>query len=668
MPRFQHAQRWAGALLPALALIVLAPSVAHGQGGTSDLTIDKSGPSTVAADEDVTYSITVANAGPDTSDPVTISDPLPVDTTFVSLTQTTGPAFSCTTPGVGAAGTVTCTNPGLGNGASATFTLVAHTDPGIAPGGFVTNQAEVTTSGFDPAEENNESTASAFITGGTNADVGVAVDAPDKAAAGTDVVYAITVSNGGPDAADVSLTDVLPSDLTFVSVVQTTGPGFSCSTPAVGTTGTVSCSTVAVASQGTATFRLTARIPPGTPTGTEATNVASVSTTATDLSNDNDTATSTTTVSSADLAVDVSAPATVRAGQDLTYTLSLTNNGPDAADQPVLFADLPAGTTFVSFAQTTGSGFVLRTPQVGAAGRVEASRTSPMPASQTATFTLVVRVDERSPDGTFTLTATSDQLTADPTAANDDDTASTAVAALAADLATGVTAPASVTAGENLTFKLTFVNDGPETAFDAVLSDALPANTTLVSLAQDTGQPFTLSGPAAGATGTVTATRASWASGESATFTLVVRVAEAAAGSALVNSVTSSQLNDDPDTGNDTQTATVAAVAPPVIPAPLPPTVPPAAVPPPGSVPAPPVQCRTTTRVSVTFPRRKRLAPRRIQLLLNGRQVRRYGKPRLRVTLSLSGRPPGTYRVVAYARYRDGRLLRRAGTYTVCPS
>ena len=62
------------------------------------------------------------------------------------------------------------------------------------------------------------------------ADIGVQKVGPDSAAPDTDVAYTITVNNSGPDAADsVSLTDTLPGTMTFVSIMQNSGPAFTCS-------------------------------------------------------------------------------------------------------------------------------------------------------------------------------------------------------------------------------------------------------------------------------------------------------------------------------------------------------------------------------------------------------------------------------------------------------
>jgi uncharacterized repeat protein (TIGR01451 family) len=57
---------------------------------------------------------------------------------------------------------------------------------------------------------------------------------------------------------------------------------------------------------------------------------------------------------SATATVSLSAPSTVVAGNNLTYTLQLTNSGPDALANVTLGDTLPSGVTFVSQTQTSG--------------------------------------------------------------------------------------------------------------------------------------------------------------------------------------------------------------------------------------------------------------------------------------------------------------------------
>lgn len=77
--------------------------------------------------------------------------------------------------------------------------------------------------------------------------------------AGTDTTYTLTASNYGPDNASTAVvTYVLPPALTFVSSIP--GAGWSCSTPAIGMTGTISCTNLSLASGSTESLTITARL------------------------------------------------------------------------------------------------------------------------------------------------------------------------------------------------------------------------------------------------------------------------------------------------------------------------------------------------------------------------------------------------------------------------
>src|SRR5205814_1226127 len=90
---------------------------------------------------------------------------------------------------------------------------------------------------------------------------------------------------------------------------------------------------------------------------------------------------------SADLAVTNSGPTSVTAGTSATYTITLTNNGPNAAQGVVLTDLLPAGSTFVSMTQTGGSdGFAF----LQSGGTVTESAIANIAPGSSDTFTLVV--------------------------------------------------------------------------------------------------------------------------------------------------------------------------------------------------------------------------------------------------------------------------------------
>src|SRR5206468_3011349 len=90
------------------------------------------------------------------------------------------------------------------------------------------------------------------------------------------------------------------------------------------------------------------------------TNTATLSTTTTDPVSGNNSSTAATTVNTqADLSVTKSGPTIVIAGTNLTYTITVTNNGPSDAQGVALTDGLPSGETFVSQSQGGGPAFTL---------------------------------------------------------------------------------------------------------------------------------------------------------------------------------------------------------------------------------------------------------------------------------------------------------------------
>lgn len=507
---------------------------------SADLLIQKSGaPDPVAPDSDLTYTIGIANSGPSDAVNVTVSDVVPAQTTFVSVTPAAG--FTCgTTPAVGGTGTVSCTAPSLPPGGPLFFTLVVHVSPAAA--GVISNTATI---GSDTADSNtNNNTFTTTNTVSTTADVSLTKsDSPDPVVAGSNITYTIPVSNGGPNSgAAVTVTDVVPTGTTFVSV--TAPAGWSCTAPASGGTGTVTCSNPVLVNGATDTLTLVVNVNPST-TGT-ITNTANVSTTSTDLAAGNNSATATTTVNtSADLTVTKTAsPDPVTAGQQLTYTINVTNNGPSDAQTVQLSDTLPAGTTFVSF--TAPAGWSTTAPAVGGTGAVTASIAT-LPPGTAGPFTLVVTVTNAAANPTLnSATVTSPT---DTNAGNNAGNSSTAVVPPSADLTITKTAGSGpFSPGAPISYTITVTNNGTADATNVSVVDTLPVGSTFVMATPSTGSCSGGPSPITCSLGTLTAS-------SSATITLVV-TAPATPGT-VSNVATVSATETDPNPTDNTATATV---------------------------------------------------------------------------------------------------------------
>ena len=507
---------------------------------TTDFGVLKTGPGTATADTDISWNVQVTNFGPDAGD-VTLTDTMPPGLTFVSTTQNSGPSFSCSDPGAGNNGPIVCSATGVLSGQTADFTFVMHVPAGTPDGTEFTNNASAA-SATDLNEENDNASDTVFISPNA-ADVGVQKDGPGAAAPDTDVTYTITVVNNGPNDADtVQWTDTLPGTMTFVSLTQDNGPVFNCTTGA-----TVTCSIDPLPVFSSATFTLVGHIPAGTAVGTSFHNTVTV-TSQNDPFSENDIASTTLVVSSANLAIVKTGPGTATAGQTITYTIGLTNNGPDIATNVLLHDSLPNGTTFQSLTQNTGPTFTCLTPTAGNPGDVDCSITTFNNAAQ-ANFTLVLNIEPTFADATtLSNTATTSSESADPNL-NDNSSTTNATVTGVTDVSITKSGPATVNAGSNITYTITITNLGANAAANTSWTDTLPPTTTYVSLTQNSGPTFNCSG-----TSTVTCTNASFPSGATATFTLVASTPGSGTGS-LSNTANVSTTTIDFNSSNDMSTA-----------------------------------------------------------------------------------------------------------------
>jgi uncharacterized repeat protein (TIGR01451 family) len=544
----------------------MAPAARAQAEENADLSALASAAAETTADTDLAFSITASNLGPDPADAATVSVPVPAGATFVSLAQDAGPAFSCTTPGVGAGGSVTCDIATLAAATDASFTLTVHVDADAPRGSYISATATVSTSTFDPNEENNAGTGSTLVGPVTVADLGVSQSAPEGAVPGSVLTYAITMTNGGPAAADATVTDPLPGATTFVSLDAPAG--WSCTTPAVGNGGTADCTHPSLPAGATQAFTLVVHIPPDTPSGEELFNRVTVSTGASDPNTENDEASTNTVVSSADLRATVSGPPAVTAGDALTYTITVTNDGPDAALSVQVVDTLPAGLTFLSLTQASGPAFALSAPGVGQSGTVGMS-IGVLTSGASAQFALAVASDPRTADGTeLADTAAVSAPTGDPDPADNADSATTEVTGLAADLEVRSSGPATTGPGHTLTYTLTLTNGGPDTAYDVALADAMPDHSRFGSFVQTSGPSFELVRSGVAGKVMVRAIRAELASGETAGFTLKVIVDPSAADGATIDNATRTlSAISDPD-ASDNRSSVSTTVVDPATPAP----------------------------------------------------------------------------------------------------
>jgi gliding motility-associated-like protein/uncharacterized repeat protein (TIGR01451 family) len=290
----------------------------------------------VNAGDQLTYNIVVSNQNQVPAINVVVSDELPAGVSFVSASD--GGTYNAQT------NTVTWMMGNLAADASFTLNLVVQVNMDVADGTVITNFAVANNDNADfPAESNPApvtviARADLMILKG--ADVGSAYN-------GEQITYTLTVTNMGPSAAqNVVVSDLLPPQVSFVSASD--GGVYNAEGHSV------SWNVASMAAQASLTLTIVVQVKMDVAAGTAITNFASVSSDTEDPDQGNNQASVTVTGSGprADVQVVKSVDGgVILAGNNFSYTITVTNNGPSAATNIAVVDILPAQANFVSAGQ-----------------------------------------------------------------------------------------------------------------------------------------------------------------------------------------------------------------------------------------------------------------------------------------------------------------------------
>jgi len=431
-------------------------------------TIDKSPP---LVSDNVRFTINVVNDGPSDATSVEVTDLLPSGYTYVS--DNSGGSYDELT-GIWTVGTVS-------NGASQSLSILANVN---ANGNYV-NVAEIT--GHDQTDV--DSTPNNNVPGEDDQDEVVVVPNPivDISVTktvnefipevGSEIVFIVTVNNAGPsDATNVVVTDVLATGYQFVSANASNGTY----NPTNG-----SWTVGGLANGASETLDITVEV---LPTGVYSNTAELTSVTEDDVDstpgNNNEAEDDQQTITPvvvpvSDLllrkSVNVLSP---YVGQDVIFTISITNYGPSDATGVEIMDQLPTGYSYVSHSSTAG---------IYNASTGIWALNGTMADGNTETLNIVATVN---PDGDYfnvTEVFASDNL--DPNSTpnnnnffeNDQDNAGTTPipsADLNLDVSVDNTTP---DVGTNVTFTLTLLNEGPSDAIGVMVQNRLPSGYTFVS-------------------------------------------------------------------------------------------------------------------------------------------------------------------------------------------
>ena len=382
------------------AAALVTPSLSA-QTASLSISLQRLDPSQPASGSQLDYSIFAINEGPSDAANVVVNTAVPTGATFVSLTIPAG--WVCPTlPPVGGTGAIQCTTALLVPGTSTLF-LSVTTPPGTPEGTVIELDASISSTTPDPDPNDNQ--ASLTLTLAWQSLLSIQKNGPATAASGAVLTYTIPITNSGPSfAANLTMTDVLPPELIFISA---SGPGWNC----IGGS-TVTC-TLAQLALTTSTLTLRASTAPSF-TGGAVMNAVSL--TATSDSSTRTASTTTAVTPSADITIaKIAAPTVPVAGQDLVYTVTLTNNGPSNAANATMTDALPSQVLFLSISPPAG--WSCTTPAVGSMGTITCSIGTFTPGP--AQFTIQTHVPPNIPPATqITNSATASSTTPDPTTPN----------------------------------------------------------------------------------------------------------------------------------------------------------------------------------------------------------------------------------------------------------
>ena len=342
------------------------------------------------------------------------------------------------------------------------------------------------------------------------------------------------MTNNGPSAAtNVVINQFLPGSVFFVSALASQGTATHGGGTVIGNLGLIPFTGVATM---TVTVTPTAVSPP------PIVSSATVSSINTDPDTSNNSASTTTQVNppTSDLAVGIfDAPDPALVGGALTYTVSVTNNGPSTSSGVIVTNTLPLSVIVNSVTPSQGSTIngnivVCSFGTLTNGGRASATINGTPTAQGSIVATAVVKANQ-----------------ADPITGNNTATATTTVGPTAELSITMIDTPDPVVVRSNWAYVITVTNNGPNTASGIVVNQTLPANIIVVS-------SNTTQGTISLAASSLTANLGTLTNGRSATVTVVVNATNSGLYSSTAT-VTGSQ--GDPNTGNNSASAST-TVAP----------------------------------------------------------------------------------------------------------
>lgn len=425
----------------------------------ADVSITKTAfPNPAVPGSELTFTLTITNNGPDGAQNVTVTDVPPIELNDVMFSVDNGVTYNPWT------GSYVLGN--LASGEVRNILVKGVVEQSVTTA--IVNTANVSSTTFDPDLTNNTDTVDVPVLASADLSV-VKTGSPNPVLTGDLLTYTILVANAGPSSAsNVSLNDALPDVLENGEYSLDDGATWNPWGNTINLGDLNAGALVRVLIRGQVSSAATSPI----------VNTAVVSSTTPDPDPTNNTSTEETEVQTlADLSIVKNASSQiVNSGDVLTYTITVTNNGPSDAANAVLEDDLPSsllngeysldGITFLPWSGIVNLGNII----------------------SGASLNVLIRGEVASgATGSIINTGTVSSDTPDPDLSNNTDTVIVGINSLA-DLAVTKTGnPSVVEQGDALNYTITVTNNGPSDASDVLVSDDLPASVTNAEYSLDAG-------------------------------------------------------------------------------------------------------------------------------------------------------------------------------------
>ncbi len=439
-------------------------------GSGVDLSVTKTSWQSAVPGSPLQYEISYRNALGDTAANVVIVDHLPaglsVDSVYAMLPWSV----------ITSTDTVTWTTSSVGGGEAGWLNFTARVDDDVPGGAVLTNTVDITTSSTDLVAANNEYLYPVTVLAPTRDVYVYKYLSGGAATAGQELTYTLSYGNNGNSAAsEVVLTDTLPSGLTFVT---------SSPYPPSSITGQQLVWDLGTLSYGNS-IQVRVRVNDDVVAGTQLTNTAEIATSdsETDYFNNQTTNMQTVMASGVDLSVSKTSWQSAIPGSPLQYEITYRNALGDTAANVVIVNHLPAGLSVDSVYAMLPWSVLTSTDTV-------TWTTSSVGGGEAGWLNFTARVDDDVPGGTV-LTNTVDIATSstDLVATNNEYFYPVTVLAPTRDVYVyKYLSGGAATAGQELTYTLSYGNNGNSAASEVVLTDTLPAGLTFVTSTQ--GSPM----------------------------------------------------------------------------------------------------------------------------------------------------------------------------------